>query len=163
MQRRHFLSSLAALTLLGGCGFHLPGGSTIPARLQGLRVEASGPAGGELAQAVERALQRDGNVASNNGPILQLDNVGISQRAISISPSSGVALEFLNTVRGSVSVRQEKKILLPAEPLLVEQSFTFNSGSPLATNAQQIESQRQLMDEAARVVLRRVLLAPALR
>ena len=163
MQRRHFLFSLGALTLLGGCGFHLPGGSTVPARLQGMRVVASGPSGGALGQAVERALQRDGNVASKDGPVLRLDNVSISQRAISISPSSGAALEFLNTLRGNISVLHAKQILLPAEPLLVEQSFTYNSGNPLATSAQQIESQRQLIDEAARVVLRRVLLAPALR
>ncbi len=82
---------------------------------------------------------------------------------MSISPSSGVALEFLNTLHGSVRVAQEQKTLLPAEPLLVEQSFTYNSGNPLATTAQQNESQRQLLDEAARRVLARVLLAPALR
>ncbi|WP_308389138.1 LPS assembly lipoprotein LptE [Acidithiobacillus sp. AMEEHan] len=163
MQRRRFLVLMAGTALLGGCGFHLPGGSTIPTSLQGLRVEASGPAGGQLAQAVERALERDGNVASAQGPVLRLDNVYNTQRAISISPSSGAALEFLNTLRGNVWVQRGKKILLPAEPLLVEQSFTYNSGSPLATNEQQIESQRQLFDEAARVVLRRVLLAPALR
>ncbi|MDD3760434.1 MAG: hypothetical protein PHO57_06335 [Acidithiobacillus sp.] len=163
MQRRQFLIALGTLSLLGGCGFHLPGGSTIPTSLQGLRVEASGPAGGQLAQAVERALERDGNVASADGPVLRLDNISLNQRAISISPSTGAALEFLNTLRGSVWVQRGKKILLPAEPLLVEQSFTYNSGTPLATNEQQIESQRQLFDEAARVVLRRVLLAPALR
>lgn len=163
MQRRQFLIALGSLSLLGGCGFHLPGGSTIPASLQGLRVEASGPAGGQLAQAVERALERDGNVARADGPVLRLDNISLNQRAISISPSTGAALEFLNTLRGSVWVQRGKKILLPAEPLLVEQSFTYNSGSPLATNEQQIESQQQLFAEAARVVLRRVLLAPALR
>ncbi|MBU2753744.1 hypothetical protein HFU84_11305 [Acidithiobacillus sp. CV18-2] len=163
MQRRQFLIALGSLSLLGGCGFHLPGGSTIPVRLRGLRVEASGPAGGQLAQAVERALERDGNVARADGPVLRLDNISLNQRAISISPSTGAALEFLNTLRGSVWVQRGKKILLPAEPLLVEQSFTYNSGSPLATNEQQIESQQQLFAEAARVVLRRVLLAPALR
>ncbi|MCE5360894.1 LPS assembly lipoprotein LptE [Candidatus Igneacidithiobacillus taiwanensis] len=163
MQRRRFLLLAGSLALLGGCGFHLPTGSTIPPRLQGLRVVASGPAGGALAQAVERALERDGNVARPDGPVLYLDNVYISQRAVSISPSSGVALEFLNTLHGSVRVAQEQKTLLPAEPLLVEQSFTYNSGNPLATTAQQNESQRQLLDEAARRVLARVLLAPALR
>jgi LPS-assembly lipoprotein len=87
----------------------------------------------------------------------------MDQRAISISPTSGAALEFLNTLRGTVRVQQGKETLLPSEPLLVEQSFTYNSSNPLATNEQGIESQRQLFDEAARMVLRRVLLAPALR
>ncbi|WP_248886255.1 LPS assembly lipoprotein LptE [Igneacidithiobacillus siniensis] len=162
MLRRRFLL-LGAAVLLGGCGFHLPQGSTIPARLQGLQVEASGPAGGQLAQAVQRALERDGNVASKNGPVLHLDDISMDQRATSISPTSGAALEFLNTLRGTVRVQQGKETLLPSEPLLVEQSFTYNSSNPLATNEQGIESQRQLFDEAARMVLRRVLLAPALR
>ncbi|MCE5393837.1 MAG: hypothetical protein JJ693_04470 [Acidithiobacillus sp.] len=159
MNRRHFLAMLTFSTL-AGCGFHLPGGSTIPQSLAGLQVQSTGPAGGLLASAVERALERDGNHSSASGPVLRLENIRIDQRAISISPSSGAALEFLNTLRGQISVEQGQKILLPPAPLLVEQSFTYNSANPLATNVQQAENQRQLVEEAAQEVLRRVLLSP---
>ena len=161
--RRWWLVAGLAL-LLGGCGFHLQTGATIPPRLTGLRVVGSGPAGGSLAEAVHRELQRDGNRAKSDGPLLQIDNAYISQRIISISPSSGVAQEFLDTLHAQFSVTgNDHKILLESQPLLVENSFSYNSASPLATNEQQITMQRLLMEQGARQILRRVLNSPGFR
>ena len=156
---------VAALALLpSGCGFHLQTGASIPPKLTGLRVTGTGPAGGALAQAVDRALQRDGNHAQQGGPLLQIDNAYVSQRIISISPSSGVALEFLDTLHAEISViGSDHKILLASQPLLMENSFSYNSGNPLATNEQQITSQRLLMEQGARQILRRVLNSPVFR
>jgi len=148
---------------LAGCGFHLPTGSTIPPRLQGLQVVASGPAGGALATAVERELERDGNHRSADAPVLHIGNAYVDQRIISISPSSGVALEFLNTLHAEISLRQGDRVLMPPQPLLVEHSFTYSSSNPLATNAQQEEDQRLLLREGARDILRRILYSKDLR
>ncbi|MGK9450505.1 LPS assembly lipoprotein LptE [Acidithiobacillus caldus] len=168
MQRSHRAWALRlALTLLGmslsACGFHLPTGSTIPPRLQGLQVLASGPAGGSLATAVERELALDGNRSSPTAPVLDIRNAYVSQRIISISPSTGVALEFLNTLHAEISLRQGDRVLLPPEPLLVEHSFSYSSSNPLATNVQQEEDQRLLFREAARDILRRILYDKGLR
>ncbi|CDQ09466.1 putative Rare lipoprotein B [Acidithiobacillus ferrivorans] len=156
---------VAGLALvLGGCGFHLQTGATIPSKLTGLRVAGTGPSGGTLAQAVDRALQRDGNYAQQGGPLLQIDNAYVSQRIISISPGSGVALEFLDTLHADISViGSDHKILLASQPLLMENSFSYNSGNPLATNEQQVTSQRLLMEQGARQILRRVLNSPVFR
>lgn len=152
------------LLALAGCGFHLQTGSTVPARLQGMRVSGSGPSGGTLAAAVHRELQRDGNYSRADGPVLHIDNAYVSQRIISISPSSGVALEFLDTLHAQFSVMDhQKKIILPAQSLLVENSFSYNSGNPLATNEQQIRMERLLMEQGARQILRRVLNSPVVR
>lgn len=152
------------LLALAGCGFHLQTGGSIPPSLQGMRVSGNGPSGGALAQAVHRELQREGNIGRNDGPLLQIDNAYVSQRIISISPSSGVALEFLDTLHAQFRVMdQQKKVLLPVQSLLVENSFSYNSGNPLATNEQQIRVERLLMDQGARQILRRVLNSPAVR
>lgn len=168
MRRRFSGSALRLLVLLLGaslsaCGFHLPTGSTIPPSLQGLQVVASGPAGGALATAVERELARDDNHSSATAPVLHISNAYVSQRIISISPSTGVALEFLNTLHAEISLRQGDRVLLPPQPLLVEHSFTYNSSNPLATNVQQEEDQRLLFQEGARDILRRVLYNQGLR
>lgn len=165
LRQRGFYWLIGLLFLaLGGCGFHLQGGSTVPPLLQGMRVSGSGPSGGSLATAVHRELQRDGNYARADGPLLQIDNAYVSQRIISISPSSGVALEFLDTLHAQFSVvDHQKKIILPAQSLLVENSFSYNSGNPLATNEQQIRMERLLMEQGARQILRRVLNSPVVR
>ena len=154
-----------ALTLLlNGCGFHLQTGASIPPRLVGLRVAGTGPSGGALAQAVDRALQRRGNHAQSGGPLLRIDHAYVGQRIISISPGSGVALEFLDTLHAEISVvGSDHKVLLAPQPLLVESSFSYNSGNPLATNEQQVTSQRLLMEQGARQILRRVLNSPDFR
>ncbi len=165
-QRLHgtfWLTSLL-LMLLAGCGFHLQTGATIPPKLQGMQVAGSGPNGGALAEAVQHALQRDGNISRVDGPVLQIDNAFVSQRIISISPSSGVALEFLDTLHAQFQVLDhQKKTLLPPQTLLIENSFSYNSGNPLATNEQQIRMNRLLMEQGARQILRRVLNSPAVR
>ena len=161
--RRWWLVTGLAL-LLGGCGFHLQTGATIPPKLTGLRVAGTGPSGGTLAQAVDRALQRRGNHAQAGGPLLQIDNAYVSQRIISISPSNGVALEFLDTLHAEISViGSDHQLLLTPQPLLVENSFSYNSSNPLATNEQQITTQRLLMEQGARQILRRVLNSPDFR
>ncbi|MHB8226735.1 LPS-assembly lipoprotein LptE [Acidithiobacillus sp.] len=150
--------------LLGGCGFHLQTGATIPPKLTGLRVVGSGPAGGSLAEAVHRELQRDGNRATPDGPQLQIDNAYVSHRMISISPGSGVAQEFLNTLHAEFSViGSDQKVLLAVQPLLVENSFSYNSATPLGTEEQQTTVQRLLMEQGARQILRRVLNSPGFR
>ncbi len=45
----------------------------------------------------------------------------------------------------------------------MENSFSYNSGNPLATNEQQVTSQRLLMEQGARQILRRVLNSPVFR
>jgi len=161
--RRWWLVAGLAL-LLGGCGFHLQTGATIPPKLAGLRVVGSGPAGGSLAEAVHRELQRDGNKATPDGPQIQIDSAYVSQRIISMSPGSGVALEFLNTLHAEFSViGSDQKVLLAAQPLLMENSFSYNSASPLGTNEQQVTVQRLLMEQGARQILRQVLNSPSFR
>ncbi len=161
--RRWWLVAGLAL-LLGGCGFHLQTGATIPPKLTGLRVVGSGPAGGSLAEAVHRELQRDGNKATPDGPQIQIDSAYVSQRILSMSPGSGVALEFLNTLHAEFSViGSDQKVLLAAQPLLVENSFSYNSASPLGTNEQQVTVQRLLMEQGARQILRQVLNNPSFR
>lgn len=149
---------------LSACGFHLQDGASIPPTLAGLRVEASGPAGGSLAQATARALEREGNYPQKTGPVLRIDNAGISQRIISISPTSGAAVEFLNTLRAEISVvGADGKTLLPPQPLLLENSFSFNSTNPLATSEQQNTAQRTMLRQAAQQILARVLNSPRFR
>ena len=161
--RRWWLVAGLAL-VLGGCGFHLQTGATIPPTLTGLRVIGSGSAGGSLAEAVHRELQRDGNKATPDGPQLQIDNAYVSQRMISISPGSGVAQEFLSTLHAEFSViGSDQKVLLAAQPLLVENSFSYNSATPLGTNEQQVAVQRLLMEQGARQILRQVLNSPNFR
>ena len=161
--RRWWLVAGLAL-LLDGCGFHLQTGATIPPKLAGLRVVGSGPAGGSLAEAVHRELQRDGNKATPDGPQIQIDSAYVSQRIISMSPGSGVALEFLNTLHAEFSViGSDQKVLLAAQPLLMENSFSYNSASPLGTNEQQVTVQRLLMEQGARQILRQVLNSPSFR
>ncbi|MHB8211409.1 MAG: LPS-assembly lipoprotein LptE [Acidithiobacillus sp.] len=161
--RRWWLVAGLAL-LLGGCGFHLQTGATIPPKLTGLRVVGSGSAGGSLAEAVHRELQRDGNKATPDGPQIQIDSAYVSQRIISMSPDSGVALEFLNTLHAEFSViGSDQKVLLAAQPLLIENSFSYNSASPLGTNEQQVTVQRLLMEQGARQILRQVLNNPSFR
>ncbi|MHB1531899.1 LPS-assembly lipoprotein LptE [Acidithiobacillus sp.] len=161
---KRLLLAMGLALSLSACGFHLQDGASIPAALTGMQVEGSGPAGGSLAQAVARALERDGNYQQKTGPVLRIDNAGISQRAISISPASGAALEFLNTLRADISVvGADGKTLLPPQPLLVENSFSFNSASPLATTEQQNAAQRTMLRQAAQQILARVLNSPRFR
>ncbi|MFA7495735.1 MAG: LPS assembly lipoprotein LptE [Acidithiobacillus sp.] len=160
---RYWLAAIL-IALLGGCGFHLQTGATIPPALKGIRVSGSGPDGGTLAETVHRELQRDGNFSRTDGPLLKIENAYVNQRIISISPSSGVALEFLDTLHAQFSVvDHHQKLLLPPQTLLVENSFSYNSGNPLATNEQQIRMQRLLMEQGARQILRRVLNSPNVR
>ncbi len=159
---RHCAIFLLGLSL-SGCGFHLEGGATVPAPLQGATVEGSGPQGASLAEAVRRELERDGNTPSSTGPVIHVNSAGISQRIISISPTSGAALEFLNTLRAVVSVTRGRTLMLPPQPLFVEQSFTYNSANPLATTVQQMENQRQILKDGANSILNRIFSVPQVR
>jgi len=161
---KRLLLAMGLALSLGACGFHLQDRASIPPTLAGLRVEGSGPAGGSLAQAVSRALEREGNYQQKTGPVLRIDNAGISQRIISISPTSGAAVEFLNTLRAEISVvGADGKTLLPPQPLLLENSFSFNSANPLATSEQQNTAQRTMLRQAAQQILARVLNSPRFR
>lgn len=161
---KRLLLAMGLALSLSACGFHLQDGASIPPTLAGLRVEGSGPAGGSLAQATARALEREGNYPQKAGPVLRIDNAGISQRIISISPTSGAAVEFLNTLRAEISVvGADGKTLLPPQPLLLENSFSFNSANPLATSEQQNTAQRTMLRQAAQQILARVLNSPRFR
>ncbi len=161
---KRLLLAMGLALSLSACGFHLQGGASIPPTLAGLRVEGNGPAGGSLAQATARALEREGNYPQKTGPVLRIDNAGISQRIISISPTSGAAVEFLNTLRAEISVvGADGKTLLPPQPLLLENSFSFNSANPLATSEQQNTAQRTMLRQAAQQILARVLNSPRFR
>ncbi|MGC8504326.1 MAG: LPS assembly lipoprotein LptE [Acidithiobacillus sp.] len=161
---KRLLLAMGLALSLSACGFHLQDGASIPPTLAGLRVEGNGPAGGSLAQATARALEREGNYPQKTGPVLRIDNAGISQRIISISPTSGAAVEFLNTLRAEISVvGADGKTLLPPQPLLLENSFSFNSANPLATSEQQNTAQRTMLRQAAQQILARVLNSPRFR
>ena len=112
---------------------------------------------------MRRELERDGNTSSTKGPVIHIDSASISQRITSISPSSGAALEFLNTLRATVSVTRGRTLLLPPQPLFVEHSFTYNSANPLATTAQQMDNQRQILKEGANRILNRIFSVPQVR
>lgn len=161
---RWVLVAVVAL-LLTGCGFHLQGAATVPPSLAGINVVAgSGPASGVVAEAVRRRLALDGVRPDPTGPRLVIDNAGISQRVTSISPSTGIALEFLSTLRADYRVEgSHGEPLLPGQQVMVENSFSFNSANPLATSEQQNQMNRELVDQAAQQILLRILNSPALR
>ena len=90
---KRLLLAMGLALSLSACGFHLQGGAAIPPTLAGLRVEGNGPAGGSLAQATARALEREGNYPQKTGPVLRIDNATEDLR---LGSEKGPLLELLD-------------------------------------------------------------------
>ena len=160
----HWPLLLAALILLGACGYRFPGGGAFPAGIRSVHLDAK-PADSPLARALADALRRDGSVdladrrAEADG-VLVVDGGGITSRAAAIDPS-GVATEYEVTVRADYRLlrpgREGGEVVRRAEGLERSSTYPFQAGtSPAAEEANKRRAGRQAAEALARRILQSI-------
>jgi LPS-assembly lipoprotein len=127
-------AALAALALLGGCGFHLQGRAPLPALVKNPYVEAPDRQTDFVQSLRHQLLQNGAQLAeqkSQASAIISILQDQMVRRTISVSASNQPNLyEITYTVRVSVTAG-ERELLAPQE-VVATREFTFAEPELLA-------------------------------
>jgi LPS-assembly lipoprotein len=163
--RRLVLAS--ALSLLGGCGFHLRGSSLdarLPEALATLWVTMAGQSVHEpLAVEVREALKEAGAelYESPNVPRVVLLDERVETRVASVRTETGKASEY--TMHYIVSFRLDGPSPVETQHIRLQREYTFDPARVVAKEYEERELLRDMRHEAARQLVYRLVRATTAR
>lgn len=156
MNRRVFLTTIPA-ALLAGCGFELRRLDAIP--FTALFIDA--PGGHAAAQRLRSVLGNDRRMRlteSANGAmaVLKLESEDRVKTILSLS-GAGRVTEYRLTYRLKFSVSDSnERVLAAPETIELTRDFTYDDAQVLAKSAEETLLYRNMEDEAATQILRRL-------
>jgi LPS-assembly lipoprotein len=158
--RRRFvgvLAAVAALSLTGGCGFHLRGDVAYPFTSLYLNAPAGQPLTSELRRAIEGLSRiRLADSATAAQVILDVTGVADDKQVLSLS-GGGRVREFLLIKRVTIALHDTNgRDWLPAAELQVRRSYTFNETEVLAREAQEVRLLKEMQTDVVQQIIRRL-------
>lgn len=155
MKRRAFLALLPALPL-AGCGFQLRGSDAVPYR----SIYLDAPRGNQAARKLSNALRSQGVVLTDsiNGAEVRLRLSHESQTRNILSLSGGGRVreyQLLYSLSYSLSYPDGREIY-PETTIKSSRDFTYDDNQYLAKTAEEDFLYRDLQDNAAQQILRRL-------
>lgn len=156
MKRRAFLAVVPA-ALVAGCGFKLR-------RVEGMPFASlfiNAPAGGAVAQRIRSSLARSGHTrlvesASDAEAVLRLDQEVRSKTILSLS-GAGRVTEYRLGLKLTYSVSgSEGRVWAAAETIELIRDMTYDDAQVLAKAAEEQLLYRDMEDNAALRILRRM-------
>lgn len=160
---RHRVTVSLALVLflatLSGCGFHLRGDRALGARVGTLYLETPGAA--EVGQELRRQLAINSiRIVDERAAAKLAVTVAREQfatRVVSIDPESGKAREYELGFRAELSVAHpDGRRVIADEPIDLLRDYTFDETAVLGKSSEETLVRRQLIEDAADTILRRV-------
>jgi LPS-assembly lipoprotein len=159
---RWWIAGLVLAGLLGGCGFHLRGASsvTLPPELATMRV-AMGAGYPPLLVEMRNALLALGKVRLTDDvkaavPVLRLYGETQASQVLAID-SSGRVSAYLLDYRVDFSLDgADGKPLLARQPVKLQREYTFDRLNVIATEKQSEFLQNEMRRDATQQILRRL-------
>ncbi|WP_295531815.1 LPS assembly lipoprotein LptE [uncultured Pseudacidovorax sp.] len=162
--RRRLLAAAATLpvaALLAGCGFRMRGAVQFPFR----SIAVTGVPG--VAAELRRALRGQGDlkVLANTDPVGEAEAVcDLSDEArtsaILSTTSTGQARDLSITLRVSYRLRtRDGRELIPKTPITLSRDISYNENTVLAKEAEQNFLYRDMMQDMAQQLVRRLAAA----
>ncbi|SIQ36791.1 LPS-assembly lipoprotein [Pseudacidovorax sp. RU35E] len=164
VSRRGLLAGVAVLplaALLTGCGFRMRGAVQFPFR----SIAVTGVPG--VAAELRRALRGQGDlkVLANTDPVTEAEAVcelGDEARSSAIlsTNSTGQARDLSITLQISYRLRtKDGRELIPKTPLTLSRDISYNENTVLAKEAEQNFLYRDMMQDMAQQLVRRLAAA----
>lgn len=159
-------AGFAALVLIAaGCGFHLRGiggSAALPPSLSALRVaKTRGGANDPITVAVRDALTASGARIVETGtlPTLTLLDERVDSQVAAVRTTTAKAAEY--TLRYSVSFQLEGPQPVPLQTIRLQRDYSFDPNQVLAKEREERELLRDMRDDAAQQIVRRLARAAA--
>ncbi|MDR3433937.1 MAG: LPS assembly lipoprotein LptE [Rouxiella aceris] len=162
MRHRILMLLLGAVVLVtSGCGYHLRGTTNVPVELKTITLNSYDPYG-PLTREVRNQLKLSDvtvvemNTALNRKlPELRLVGAGLGQSTVSIF-QDGKTAEYQMTMTVSAQVLMPGKDIYPLS-VTVFRSFFDNPLAALAKDAEQEIIQKEMREQAAQQLIRKLL------
>lgn len=153
------LAVIALSALIGGCGFHLQGGSgALPPATAQTYLETEDPYSDFYSSLRDALRDRGANVVespSQASAVLRILEDDSGQRILSVS-ARNVPREFEVFYLVTFSLEANGSELLAPESLLVTRSYTYDETQVLGKSAEENELRLSLARDLAMRVLRRL-------
>jgi LPS-assembly lipoprotein len=160
MHRRLFFAtaSLAGLTLLAGCGFHLRAAQPMPFATVAVTPEGGGGVAADLTRYFGDAVRPVAPGKGAQAPDAILDILQeVREKSVVAVNSSGQVREFQLRMRVKFRLRtpQGRELIAPAD---IEQfrDISFNESAVLAKEAEEVLLYRDMQSDIVQQVLRRL-------
>lgn len=144
------------LSLAAGCGFHLRGSRDLP--VAAVQVVDAGGASA-LAAEVRRQLELRGVRVTGTAPqaVMRLSGEGVQQRVLSVDANTGKVREFELDYSVTVALADaDGRPLGEPERLTVGRDYTFDETAVLGKFEERHLLERQLREDVAEAVIRRL-------
>ncbi len=150
--------TIAAATLLAGCGFHLEGRAPLPAAMRHPYIQTQDEQS-DFVQSLRRALlisgARPAAHAGHASAVIRILQDHVASRVLSVSATNRpTEYEVRYSVRFSVSAAGKQ--LLPPQTLSALRSYTFNESLLLADQHEKAILEGAMGRELADNVMRRL-------
>jgi len=152
------LAPLCLAVVLGGCGFRLEGGGTLPGSMT--RTYVDSPSGhSPFIDSLREALQLRGSqlvdspLQADSVLVVSADDTG--QRVLSVS-ARNIPREYEVYYAVTVSLRSGDTSLMESETIVVTRAYTYDETQVLGKSAEEQLLRDALARDLARQVLRRV-------
>jgi LPS-assembly lipoprotein len=160
MNRRHFatLAGLGALSALSACGFKLRGERNYVFETIAVVAPQSGPVAAELRRALGSRL-RDGPLEPGATPAQVTLELLLEQREKTVVGvnAAGQVREFQLRIRARFRLRSAAgKELIPDSEILQQRDISFNESAVLAKEVEEGLLYRDMQNDIAQQVLRRL-------
>jgi LPS-assembly lipoprotein len=151
---------LAATLLVGACGFHLRGQTTLPFNTLYVQAAPTSP----FALQVKRAVQSGSSTKITNRPeqaeaVLQILNELQEKQILSLG-SGGRVREFQLRYRVFFRLTDEKnREHIPASEITLKRDYSFNDEQALSKEAEEALLYRDMRNDAVQQLVRRLQVA----
>ncbi len=149
--------TLAAATLLAGCGFHLQGPRVLPAVMHRPYIAASDQQS-DFVQSLRRDLLASGAYPTQDrkhaSAVIHVRQ-SVKRRVLSVSAADRPT-EYRVTYTVRFSVEAAGKTLLPRQTVTTKRSYTFNESLVLADEHERTILTGAMGRELADIVMRRL-------
>ena len=146
------------MVALGGCGFQLEGGGTLPVATAVTYVDAINTRTdfyGSLADALRARGVEVARSPQEAGAILRILNDNTGQRMLSVS-ARNIPREYEVFYSVTFSFDADGESMISAESLTVTRSYTYDETLVLGKSTEEAVLRQSLADDLARQVLRRI-------
>jgi len=159
MLRRLPILMLAAVVLVGGCGFHLRKEADLPASMKKVHIQISDPSS-PLAKDLAKALPRSGTeVVENVEPGVAVMNISANAFSTEVLSVGGNARATEYALRYHVELEVTDAAgtsLVPKQTIELTREFTFDASQALGVAAEVDLLTRELQRDMTQTILRRL-------
>jgi LPS-assembly lipoprotein len=148
----------ALAVFLGGCGFQLQGGGTLPAALTRTYLDSTEQHTEFLGSLTNALRMRGSEIVTSRGDadsVLKIVEDVTGQRVLSVS-ARNIPQEYEVFYQVTFALEVDGALIGEPESLVATRSYTYDETQVLAKSREELELRRALADDLARRVLRRI-------